>query len=233
MKVSEQLEWNYEHTYDGALTEKRQIPQCVAAELFIHIVGELYDNNIFTHWSGLQGNAHIRIALDVLSENNLKKALEYCKTNKNWKLIKPFYKGKDDNKTNYSIEISADYIENQTEVMEVIDKLQQEIRKLDYQDVEIAPDDLARSSNCSRFSFKGIYELSKNYAYVDGEEKLVDDDCPKDIHEAIEMYCIGNTPEFYYDETSQTFFKSRELLGKSLKYRQKQRETKDNNVEYK
>lgn len=32
--------------------------EVVAAELFIPIVEELYDKNIFTNWSGLTGDAH-------------------------------------------------------------------------------------------------------------------------------------------------------------------------------
>ncbi len=72
MKITEQLEWDYEtnkKTSTNFMT-KDTIREIVAAELFIPIVEELYDKNIFTNWSGLTGNAHIRIPLDGLSKEN-------------------------------------------------------------------------------------------------------------------------------------------------------------------
>ena len=69
MKITQKLEWDYEEnkiTSTDFMT-RDTIKDVVAAELFILIVEELYDKNIFTHWSGLTVNAHIRIPLDGLS----------------------------------------------------------------------------------------------------------------------------------------------------------------------
>ena len=72
MKVSEQLEldYNLKKHDNGSFMTRETIKDVVAAELFIPIVEELYDNNIFTHWSGLERDAHIRISLDGLSREN-------------------------------------------------------------------------------------------------------------------------------------------------------------------
>ena len=65
MKITQKLEWDYEEnkiTSTDFMT-RDTIKDVVAAELFILIVEELYDKNIFTNWSGLTGNAHIRIPI--------------------------------------------------------------------------------------------------------------------------------------------------------------------------
>ena len=95
MKVTEQLELDYNLAKqdDGKFMTRDTIKDKVAAELFIQIVKELYDNNIFTHWSGLEGDAHIRISLDGLSKENYLIAQENCKNNpNNWRLQKPPYR---------------------------------------------------------------------------------------------------------------------------------------------
>lgn len=64
MKVSENLELEYAKQKNGdeelEIMTRDRIKEFVAAELFIPIVQELYDKNIFTNWSGLESNAHIR-----------------------------------------------------------------------------------------------------------------------------------------------------------------------------
>lgn len=85
MKVTEQIEldYNLKKQDDGKFMTRDTIKDKVAAELFIQIVEELYNNNIFTHWSGLEGDAHIRISLDGLSKENYLIAQENCKNNPN------------------------------------------------------------------------------------------------------------------------------------------------------
>ncbi len=80
MKITQKLEWDYEEnkiTSTDFMT-RDTIKDVVAAELFILIVEELYDKNIFTNWSGLTGNAHIRIPLDGLSKENFLIAKQNC-----------------------------------------------------------------------------------------------------------------------------------------------------------
>ena len=95
MKITQKLEWDYEEnkiTSTDFMT-RDTIKDVVAAELFILIVEELYDKNIFTNWSGLTGNAHIRIPLDGLSKENFLIAKQNCENNPNhWKLQRPPYK---------------------------------------------------------------------------------------------------------------------------------------------
>ena len=119
MKITEQLEWDYEtnkKTSTNFMT-KDTIREIVAAELFIPIVEELYDKNIFTSWSGLTGNAHIRIPLDGLSKENFLIAKKNCESNPNhWKFQKPPYADNKDILPNYTFEIYVDYEEGVIEI---------------------------------------------------------------------------------------------------------------------
>ena len=83
MKITQKLEWDYE---ENKITStdfiiRDTIKDVVAAELFIQIVEELYDKNIFKNWSGLTGNAHIRIPLNGLSKENFLIAKQNCENN--------------------------------------------------------------------------------------------------------------------------------------------------------
>ena len=141
MKVTEQLEldYNLKKQDDGKFMTRDTIKDKVAAELFIPIVEELYDNNIFTHWSGLERDAHIRISLDGLSKENYLIAQENCKNNpNNWRLQKSPYSDNKDIAPNYSFEIFVNYEESVTDVSEVVSKMLAEIRKLSFQDVQLS-----------------------------------------------------------------------------------------------
>ena len=74
-------------------------------------IEELYDKNIFTNWSGLTGNAHIRIPLDGLSKENFLIAKQNCENNPNhWKLQRPTYKDVKNLLPNYTFEIYVEYL---------------------------------------------------------------------------------------------------------------------------
>ncbi len=222
MKISEQLEWDYEGK-KRATTEfmtKDTIKEVVAAELFIPIVEELYDNNIFTSWSGLSGDAHIRIPLDGLSRENYLIAMENCKNNpRNWRVQKPPYGDQKDIASNYTFEIYVDYEDGITELSTVVKKMLEEIRKFYFQDVQIAKAEYAKESGLPRVDLDGLYKRSESEIYVIETEKfeLVP---AKSFEELAEMYLNGGNPEYFYDEETDTYFRNRELIEKSKEYRE-------------
>ena len=223
MKISEQLEFEYgfkNPCYEKFMT-KDKIKNVVAAELFIPIVEELYDNNIFTNWSGLEGeNAHIRIPLDGFSKDNYRIVQENCKNNpNNWRFVRPFYKGEKDIAPNYSIEIYVNYEEGVTEVSDVVNKLLEEIRKLSFQDVQIAKTEYGRDSKLPRVSLDGLYKRSERDTYVSKTKKI--EMVPVESYEELsEMFLEGEEPKYFYDEETETFFENKELIEKSKEYRE-------------
>lgn len=216
MKVTQQLEWDYasKQKDDGSFMTKNTIKNLVAAELFIPVVKQLYDNNIFTCWSGLSGDAHIRIPMDGLSKENYLIAKENCKKGKNWKLLKPFYVDLEDIIPNYTFEISIPYGEN-TEVEEVMKKLSAEANKLKFQDVQIAKTNFARQSMLPRVGLEGLYKKSRQTIYTRSGEKEIE---AESLEELMEMFCEGENPRYYYDKKTNTFFRNTELISKSREF---------------
>ena len=222
MKVTQKLEWDYEEnkvTSTDFMT-RDTIKDVVAAELFIPIVEELYDKNIFTNWSGLTGNAHIRIPLDGLSKENFLIAKQNCENNPNhWKLQRPPYKDVKDLLPNYTFEIYVDYEEGLTEVSDVVDQLLKEVRKLLFQDVQMAREEYAKESQLPRVDIKGLYKKSE--CPVFNIEKQEDEMIPAESFEELsEMYLDGDNPEYFYDEETETYFRNKELIAKSKEYRE-------------
>ena len=222
MKVTEQLEldYNLKKQDDGNFMTKDTIKDKVAAELFIPIVEELYDNNIFTHWSGLEGDAHIRISLDGLSKENYLIAQENCKNNpNNWRLQKPPYSDNEDIAPNYSFEIYVEYEEGVTDVSEVVSKMFAEIRKLSFQDVQVAKVEYAKESKLPRVNLEGLYKKSE-ISIFDIEmqqEKMLH---AESFEELSEMFLDGENPEYFYDAETDTYFRNKELIEKSKEYRE-------------
>ena len=222
MKITEQLEWDYEtnkKTSTNFMT-KDTIREIVAAELFIPIVEELYDKNIFTNWSGLTGNAHIRIPLDGLSKENFLIAKKNCESNPNhWKFQKPPYTDNKDILPNYTFEIYVDYEEGVTEISYVVEKMLEEVRKLSFQDIQIARVEYAKESELPRVNIEGLYKRSE--CPVFNIEKQQDEMVPAESFEELsEMYLDGNNPEYFYDEETDTYFRNKELIAKSKEYRE-------------
>lgn len=222
MKVSEQLEleYNLKKNDDGSFMKRETIKEVVAAELFIQIVEELYDNNIFTHWSGLEGDAHIRISLDGLSKENYLIAQENCKNNpNNWRVQKPPYGDNRDSVPNYSFEIYVDYEEGVTDVSEVLNKMLTEIRKFEFQDIQVAKVEYAKDSKLPRVNLQGLYKKSEMSVFdtETQEEKMIP---AESFEELSEMFLEGDNPEYFYDEETDTYFRNKELIGKSKEYRE-------------
>ena len=222
MKITQKLEWDYEEnkiTSTDFMT-KDTIKNVVAAELFIPIVEELYDKNIFTNWSGLTGNAHIRIPLDGLSKENFLIAKQNCKNNPNhWKLQSPPYKDVKNLLPGYTFEIYAEYEEGLTEVLDVVNELLKEVRKLLFQDVQMAREKYAKESQLPRVDIKGLYKKSE--CNVFNIKKQEDEMLPAESFEELsEMYLEGDNPEYFYDEETDTYFRNRELIAKSKEYRE-------------
>ena len=222
MKVTEQLEldYNLKKQDDGKFMIRDTIKDKVAAELFNQIVEELYDNNIFTHWSGLEGDAHIRISLDGLSKENYLIAQENCKNNpNNWRLKKPPYSHNADIAPNYSFEIFVKYKEGVTDVSEVVDQMLVEVRKLSFQDVQVAKTEFAKQSKLPRVNLEGLYKKSET-SVLDSEtqeEKMIP---AESFEELSEMFLEGDNPQYFYDEETDTYFMNRELMKKSREYRE-------------
>ena len=217
MKITEQLEWDYEtnkKTSTNFMT-KDTIREIVAAELFIPIVEELYDKNIFTNWSGLTGNAHIRIPLDGLSKENFLISKKNCESNPNhWKFQKPPYADNKDILPNYTFEIYVDYEEGVTEISYVVEKMLEEVRKLSFQDIQIARVEYAKESELPRVNIE-------SECPVFNIEKQQDEMVPAESFEELsEMYLDGNNPEYFYDEETDTYFRNKELIAKSKEYRE-------------
>ena len=222
MKITQKLEWDYEEskvTSTNFMT-RDTIKDVVAAELFIPIVEELYDKNIFTSWSGLTGNAHIRIPLDGLSKENFLIAKQNCENNPNhWVLQRPPYEDIKNLLPKYTFEIYVDYEEELTEVSDVVDKLLNEVRKLSFQDVQIAREEYAKESQLPRLNIKGLYKKSE--CSVFNIEKQEDEMIPAESFEELsEMYLEGDNPEYFYDEETDTYCRNKELIAKSKKYRE-------------
>ena len=222
MKVTEQLEldYNLKKQDDGKFMIRDTIKDKVAAELFNQIVEELYDNNIFTHWSGLEGDAHIRISLDGLSKENYLIAQENCKNNpNNWRLKKPPYSHNADIAPNYSFEIFVKYKEGVTDVSEVVAQMLAEVRKLSFQDVQVAKTEFAKQSKLPRVNLEGLYKKSET-SVLDSEtqeEKMIP---AESFEELSEMFLGGDNPQYFYDEETDTYFMNRELMKKSREYRE-------------
>lgn len=222
MKVTEQLELDYNLAKqdDGKFMTRDTIKEKVAAELFIQIVEELYDNNIFTHWSGLEGDAHIRISLDGLSKENYLIAQENCKNNpNNWRLQKPPYSDNKDIAPNYSFEIFVNYEEGVTDISEVVAKMLAEVRKLSFQDVQVAKTEFAKESKLPRVNLEGLYKKSEMSVFdlETQEEKMIP---AESFEELSEMFLEGDDPQYFYDEETDTYFINRELIEKSKEYRE-------------
>ena len=222
MKITQKLEWDYEaiKTLSTDFITRDTIKNVVAAELFIPVVEELYDKNIFTNWSGLTGNAHIRIPLDGLSKENFLIAKHNCKNYPDhWKLQGPPYEDIKDILPKYSFEIYVDYEEGLTDVSDVVAQLLNEARKLLFQDVQIAKEKYVRESQLPRIDIKGLYEKSKISVF--DLEKQEEELLPAESFEELsEMFLEGDNPEYFYDEETNTFFKNKELIAKSKKYRE-------------
>lgn len=228
MKVTEQMELDYGNNkvnYDSHMyfITRDTIKDFVASELFIPVIEELYDKNIFSSWSGLERDAHIRIPLDGLSRENYLILAELCKKGLNWRYIKPPY-GNKDIIPNYSFELFVEYVNGETEVEDVVKQLIKEVRKLRFQDVQIARDDFARDSKLPRVTLKGLYNISETSVF--DIKKQEDVFVPaEDFEELSEMFLNGNKPQYVYDEETDTYFKNKELISKSQQYRIYENET--------
>lgn len=198
---------------------RERIKEFVAADLFIPVVQELYDKNIFTNWSGLEYDAHIRIPLDGLSKENFIIAKRNCEKKKNWRLQRPPYGREKDIIPNYSFEIYVNYEDGITEESEVIEKMLSEIRKLRYQDIQVAKSEYAKDSKIPRVDIEGLYKRSEISVF--DIEKQQEEMMPADSFEELsEMYLDGENPEYFYDEESDTYFRNKELIAKSKEYRE-------------
>ena len=198
MKVTEQLEWDYDSRKndDGSFIKKATIKDKVAAELFIPIVELLYNNNIFTSWSGLKEDAYIRIPMDGLSRENYLIAKENCEKGINWRVQKPLYADQEDIIPNYSFEIYIQY-DKEMEVENLIKKLLEEDGKLKFQDVQISRTNYEKESKLPRITKDELYQKSK-------QEKEIEIMAEND-EELMEMFCDGENPEYCYDSQSNTF----------------------------
>lgn len=221
MKMSEDLEWEYYKKRDDDLGSnfftRDKIKEVVAAELFISIVEELYDKNILTNWSGLTENAHIRIPLDGLSKENFLIAKKNCEVSPNWKVIPPPYCefDGDDSLPRYSFEIRVDYETGVTEVSDVVTQLQNEIKKLKYQDVQIAKLEYAKSSSLPRVTLEGLCNRLTSWA-VSKEGYVLREGSFSEVWDTLVRV---NNPQYFYDFESDTFFRNKELMEKSKTYR--------------
>ena len=223
MKVSENLELEYARKKNGTeeleFMTRDRIKEFVAAELFVPVIQELYDKNIFTNWSGLEYDAHIRIPLDGLSKENFIIAKRNCEKKKYWRLQRPPYANQKDIIPNYSFEIYVYYEDGITEESEVIEKMLGEIRKLRYQDIQVAKNEYAKDSYLPRVDIKGLYKRSESSVFnikkQQEEMRTVDS-----FEELSEMYLEGENPEYFYDEESDTYFRNKELIAKSKEYRE-------------
>lgn len=225
MKMSEQLEWEYSNKKTGdeesTFFTRDRISKIVAAELFIPIVEELYDNNIFTNWSGLERDAHIRIPLDGLSRENFLIAKRNCETSTRWRLQRPPYieNGQKDIIPNYSFEIYIDYEEGITEISDVIQQMLIEIRKLRYQDVQIAKVEYVKDSHLPRVDLEGLYKKSELEVFNTDTQRY--EMLPAETFEELsEIFLEGDSPEYFYDAESDTYFRNQELIKKSKQYRE-------------
>ena len=222
MKITEQLEKKYEinKITSTKFMTKDTIKEVVAAELFIPIVEELYDKNIFTNWSGLTGNAHIRIPLDGLSKENFLVAKKNCESNpEHWKFQKPPYADNKDILPNYTFEIYVDYEEGVTEVSDVVQKMLEEVRKLSFQDVQIAKVEYAKESKLPRVNIDGLYKRSE-YSVFNVKKQQEEMVKAESFEELSEMYLDGDNPEYFYDKETNTYFRNKELIAKSREYRE-------------
>lgn len=207
MKVTEQLEWDYDskRVDDGEFMTEKKIKNIVAAELFIPIVKTLYDKNIFTSWSGLTGDAHIRIPLDGLSKENYRIAQENCINNPdNWRMHKPTYRNQKDILPNYFFEIKIDYEDGVTEVSELVNKMLNEVQKFQYQDIQIAKAKYARYSKLPRVDLDGLYEISGKW--MDDFIKLSSSEVEKLGLKQMDLN--DDESEYFYVEELDTYFKN-------------------------
>ena len=220
MKVTPELEWRYPSKETTAFMTRETIKEVVAAKLFIPVVEELYDNNIFTCWSGLTGCAHIRIPLDGLSKENYLIAQKNCSKNPdNWRVQGPPYSDRADIVPNYSFEIFVDYEERVTDVSEVVDKLLAEIRKFSFQDVQIANPKYAKDSKLPRVDLDGLYKRSEVFIFDIKQQKEIF--VPAESFEELsEVFLEGDAPRYFYDEETDTYFENKELIGKSKEFRE-------------
>lgn len=222
MKVTQQMEWEYDKQKNienqNFFMTKDTIKDFVAVDFLIPIVEELYNKNIFTSWSGLTGDVHIRIPLDGLSKENYRIAQENCIANSNWRLVKPPYDDEKDIVQNCAFEIYVNYEDGITEVSEVVDRLLKEIAKLTFQDVQIAKAEYARESKLPRVTLEGLYKRSETTIFdmQTQQEKIVP---AESFEELSEMFLEGDTPEYFYDEETDTYFRNSELIEKSKEYR--------------
>lgn len=89
----------------------------------------------------------------------MKTKQENCKNNpNNWRLQRPPYTDNEDIAPNYSFEIYVDYEEGITDVSEVISKMLAEIRKLSFQDVQVAKVEYAKESKLPRVNLDRLYK---------------------------------------------------------------------------
>lgn len=76
-------------------------------------------------------------------------AKQNCKNNPEpWKLQRPPYKDVKNLLQNYTFEIYVEYEEGLTEVSDVVDQLLKEVRKLLFQDVQMARENMQKKVNC-------------------------------------------------------------------------------------
>ena len=94
-----------------------------------------------------------------------------------------------------------------------------EVRKLLFQDVQIARDEYAKESQLPRVCIGGLYKKSE--CPVFNIEKQEDEMIPAESFEELsEIYLEGDNPEYFYDEETDTYFRNKELIAKSKEYRE-------------
>lgn len=154
--------------------------------------------------------------MDGLSKENYLIAKDNCEKGINWRIARPPYEEQEDALPNYSFEIFIQYGE-ETQVEDLIKKLLSEVDKLKFQDVQIAKTNYARISKSPRVTKEGLYEKSKETVFSIAQGKEVEIKAEND-EELMERFCDGDNPEYYYDKETNTFFRNKELIGKSREY---------------
>ena len=78
---------------------------------------------------------------------------------------------------------------------------------------------MQKESQLPRVDTKGLYKKSE--CFVFNIEKQEDEIISAESFEELsEMYLEGNTPEYFYDEETDTYFRNKELIAKSKEYRE-------------
>ena len=210
---------------------------------------QLFRKNILTCWSGLMQDAHIGFEYEQLSSENKEIINELISqkdspwkfiTLSHWELEPPYDK---------IVWLAFPYKDNETPIQELKNQFSRQISLLKPQDLVIINKKSSRAgANCVRFSRKGIVDyfcktkilaacVTHNSKYLqkdsdseipvynvvgisqDPEGEISWESFEHSLNESRAFKEFINSPKFYYDKTSDTFFRSYDLLKNSLKFR--------------